>query len=123
MLNASQALEQSSNQDPSTVKKADGQMGTRHHSENHSTASTSRPVIDLLKNARYIETQTDRWEDNSNPIVKVAKTMATQIKHMTQYVRREGPINNHLALVETAKALAENSDRFCTLPFFNQPLY
>jgi len=39
-----------------------------------------------------IERETWKWTDDDNAIVKVAKTMATQIQLMTQYVRYEGPI-------------------------------
>ncbi|KAL4231611.1 hypothetical protein ACF0H5_009191 [Mactra antiquata] len=72
---------------------------------------SAKPVLELLKNAQYIQKQSDKWEDNSNPIVKVAKTMTTQIQQMTDYIRQQGPIQNHLTLVETAKAVAENSDK------------
>ncbi|XP_053407384.1 uncharacterized protein LOC123547184 isoform X2 [Mercenaria mercenaria] len=112
LYNTSQALEQTSTQDSPTVKSVDRQTEMRRPNQMSVSALTPTPVIDrLLKDAQFIERQTEKWEDESNPIVKVAKTMATQIKQMTQYVKYEGPINNHLALVETAKALAENSDK------------
>ena len=42
--------------------------------------------------SQFIEAETEKWEDINNPIVKVAKTMATQLKHMTNFIRYEGPI-------------------------------
>ena len=48
--------------------------------------------------AKVIEREADKWEDINNPIVKVAKTMATQLKHMTNFIRYEGPIT--VSLIE-----------------------
>lgn len=112
LCNASRAQEQARLQDSATVKIGN-RLPENTYQQHHGAVSTStpKPVIELLKDAQFIERQTEKWEDENNPIVKVAKTMATQIRQMTQYVRREGPIKTHLALVETAKALAENSDK------------
>lgn len=41
---------------------------------------------------QFIEREADKWEDMNNPVVKVAKAMATQLKHMTDFIRYEGPI-------------------------------
>ncbi|KAH3787332.1 uncharacterized protein LOC127842268 isoform X2 [Dreissena polymorpha] len=75
-------------------------------------------MFELLKAAQYIERATIGWADMDNPIVKVARTMSTQVRDMAQYIRQEGPIQNHMGLIQTARAVAENSDKvlqFATL--------
>ena len=46
----------------------------------------------LQSDTIFIEREAEKWEDVNNPIVKVAKTMATQLKDMTNFIRFEGPI-------------------------------
>ncbi|XP_052773013.1 uncharacterized protein LOC128211918 isoform X1 [Mya arenaria] len=116
ILNASQQLEQTALSEDG-CETAEGSSQTNKHSAlgakptQAKSQSPDRQIFELLKGARYIERETSRWADTENAIVKVASTMAQQINHMTQYVHHEGPIKTHLGLVETAKALAGNSDR------------
>ena len=42
--------------------------------------------------AKYLQTEAERWEDDHNPIVKVAKEMCTQLRQMGEYLKGEGPI-------------------------------
>ena len=38
--------------------------------------------------ALALQQETDKWEDENNAIIRVAKTMATQMHEMSRYARR-----------------------------------
>ena len=42
--------------------------------------------------AMNLQQEAEKWEDDNNPIVRVAKEMSQQMYHMAEYTRGEGPI-------------------------------
>uniref|UniRef100_A0A3B4DMJ1 Uncharacterized protein n=1 Tax=Pygocentrus nattereri TaxID=42514 RepID=A0A3B4DMJ1_PYGNA len=66
-------------------------------------------MSEIVSRARLmVETQTvfetlKRWDVHGNQIVKVTKEMADKIYHMTQYLKRKGPIQSKNAFVTSAK--------------------
>ncbi|XP_033755819.1 catenin alpha-like [Pecten maximus] len=81
------------------------QLKARH------TSSPYRPSNAILAAARYLQKEADKWEDEGNPIVQVAKEMSQQLQHMIEYSQGEGPITNHLEMTQTGKAVAENGQK------------
>ncbi|XP_069113867.1 uncharacterized protein [Argopecten irradians] len=75
------------------------------------TASPYKPTNAILAAARYLQKEADKWEDEDNPIVQVAKEMSQQLQHMMEYSQGEGPITNHLQMSQTGKAVAENGQK------------
>lgn len=42
--------------------------------------------------AKYLQKEADKWEDENNPIVQVAKEMSSQMEQMAEYCQGEGPV-------------------------------
>ncbi|XP_076104056.1 uncharacterized protein LOC143072834 isoform X1 [Mytilus galloprovincialis] len=72
------------------------------------TDSPYKPNASVLAASKYLQSEAEKWEDDCNPIVKVAKEMSSQINKMTGYIRGEGQIQTHEELVKTARSVAEN---------------
>ncbi|XP_022101526.1 uncharacterized protein LOC110985085 [Acanthaster planci] len=71
-------------------------------------SSYSKCSTSIWAAASVLRQETDKWEDDSNSVVKVAKTMSAQMYDMARYARK---INNPAAkeeMINTAKAIAAN---------------
>lgn len=42
--------------------------------------------------ARFLQKEADKWEDENNPIVQVAKEMSLQMEQMAEFCKGDGPI-------------------------------
>lgn len=49
--------------------------------------------IVLQDAAKYLQSEAEKWEDDCNPIVKVAKEMSSQLNKMADYTKGQGQIN------------------------------
>uniref|UniRef100_A0A3B1IBY4 Uncharacterized LOC111196032 n=1 Tax=Astyanax mexicanus TaxID=7994 RepID=A0A3B1IBY4_ASTMX len=59
----------------------------------------------LTYTSLFLKHEAERWDGRGNHIVKVTKEMADKIYHMTQYLRRKGPIQSKDDFVTSAKDL------------------
>ncbi|KAL5021150.1 hypothetical protein ScPMuIL_000305 [Solemya velum] len=69
------------------------------------------PSTSVLAAARYLEREADRWEDENNPIVQVAKEMTQQMEIMSEHCVGEGTLMGHNQMIEIAKAAALNGQK------------
>ncbi|XP_071480577.1 uncharacterized protein [Diadema antillarum] len=58
--------------------------------------------------ALALQQETDRWEEDKNEIIKVARVMAGQMGLLAKYARRHSCIEDKRDLISTAKAIAAN---------------
>lgn len=49
-------------------------------------------LIFLQAAAKYLQSEAEKWEDDCNPIVKVAKEMSVHLNNMADYTKGEGQI-------------------------------
>lgn len=42
--------------------------------------------------ARFLQKEADKWEDENNPIVQVAKEMSLQMEQMAEFCKGDGPV-------------------------------
>lgn len=70
--------------------------------------SPYKPSASILDAARFLQKEADKWEDENNPIVQVAKEMSLQMEQMAEFCKGDGPIGNHQDVVRVALAIAEN---------------
>ncbi|XP_070540271.1 uncharacterized protein [Ptychodera flava] len=68
----------------------------------------SRHSKSLAAAALVLQQETDRWEDDNNAIVKVAKTMSAQMYDMADFTRGQGSLSCKEEVINTAKAIAAN---------------
>lgn len=54
--------------------------------------SVCRDDSSLAYTSLFLKQETESWDPKDNRIVQVTKQMADRIYHMTQYLRRKGPI-------------------------------
>ncbi|XP_056018067.1 uncharacterized protein LOC125679563 isoform X2 [Ostrea edulis] len=80
--------------------------GRRKGNDSPYTASAS-----ILEAAKYLQKEADKWEDENNPVVQVAKEMSLQMLQMAEYCKGDGPIGNHQDVVKVALALADNGKK------------
>ncbi|KAL6487643.1 hypothetical protein MHYP_G00042690 [Metynnis hypsauchen] len=57
----------------------------------------------LTYTSLFLKREAESWDVHGNQIVKVTKEMADKIYHMTQYLKRKGPIQSKNAFVTSAK--------------------
>ncbi|XP_006816421.1 uncharacterized protein LOC100368833 [Saccoglossus kowalevskii] len=62
----------------------------------------------LAAAALVLQQEADRWEDENNAIVKVAKTMSGQMYDMADFSRGKGSLTSKEEVINTAKAIAAN---------------
>ncbi|XP_060073578.1 uncharacterized protein LOC132553356 [Ylistrum balloti] len=74
-------------------------------------SSPYKPSNAILAAAKYLQREAEKWEDEDNPIVQVAKEMSQQLQNMMEYSQGEGPITSHMEMTQTAKAVAENGQK------------
>ncbi|KAL3863862.1 hypothetical protein ACJMK2_005589 [Sinanodonta woodiana] len=74
-------------------------------------ALTKSCTASLLESVEYLQRETERWEDENNPIVQVAKLLSQQIHQMAHFVQGKGPITSHTELIQMAKAVLENGNK------------
>ncbi|XP_038071064.1 uncharacterized protein LOC119739970 [Patiria miniata] len=82
-------------------RTAGGRDALNHTSYNRCSSSIAAAAL-------VLQQETEKWEDDTNSIVKVAKTMSGQMYDMARYARK---INNPAAkeeMINTAKAIAAN---------------
>ncbi|XP_072026985.1 uncharacterized protein [Amphiura filiformis] len=65
-------------------------------------------VSSIAAAALALQQEADKWEDENNAIVRVAKTMASQMYEMSKYARRTASAECKGELINTAKAIAAN---------------
>lgn len=70
-------------------------------------ARKSSKSIELA--AQLLQEETDKWEEENNSIVKVAKEMAQQMLHIAKLARGRNRIQNKMELINTAKGIASNA--------------
>nr|XP_022344861.1 uncharacterized protein LOC111137616 isoform X2 [Crassostrea virginica] len=73
--------------------------------------SPYKPSASILDAAKYLQKEADKWEDENNPIVQVAKEMSSQMEQMAEYCQGEGPVGNHQDVARVALSIAENGKR------------
>jgi len=70
-------------------------------------ARKSSKSIELA--AKLLQEETDKWEQENNSIVKVAKEMAQQMMQMAKFARRRNRVQNKMEMINMAKAIASNA--------------
>lgn len=75
------------------------------------TDSPYKPNATIIAAAKYLQSEAEKWEDECNPIVKVAKEMSSQLNKMADYTKGEGQISTHDEMVLTARSVAENGKK------------
>lgn len=70
-------------------------------------ARKSSKSIELA--AKLLQEETDKWEEENNSIVKVAKEMAQQMMQMAKFARRRNRVQNKMEMINMAKAIASNA--------------
>ncbi|XP_019646308.1 PREDICTED: catenin alpha-1-like [Branchiostoma belcheri] len=82
--------------DQSTVSNNPAELDANHSSKTIVAAALS------------LQQEVDKWEEEGNTIVKVAKTMSQQMQQMAEYTRGHGKIRTKEEFINTAKAIAAN---------------
>lgn len=90
-------------------KDLETNVGTfsRNRRKDHSK-SPYKPSASILDAARFLQKEADKWEDENNPIVQVAKEMSLQMEQMAEFCKGDGPVGNHQDVVRVALAIADN---------------
>ncbi|MED6287431.1 hypothetical protein CHARACLAT_016318 [Characodon lateralis] len=73
-----------------------------------STSSAYREGFPLSYASIFLKQKSDSWDPKDNKIVQVMRKMADTISHMTQYLKKKGPILNKDAFVSAAKDVISN---------------
>ncbi|XP_013384611.1 catenin alpha-1 isoform X2 [Lingula anatina] len=60
--------------------------------------------------AKYLQLETAKWEDDSNPIVRVAKQMSEQMFQLSEFTKKQGPLSGKEDMIQISKAIAKNGD-------------
>ncbi|KAL7877282.1 hypothetical protein SRHO_G00039250 [Serrasalmus rhombeus] len=68
----------------------------------------------LTYTSLFLKREAERWDVHGNQIVKVTKEMADKIYHMTQYLKRKGPIQSKNAFVTSAKDVISSCQSITT---------
>lgn len=55
-------------------------------------SSAYREASSLTYTSLFLKQESDSWDPKDNRIVQVTRKMADKIFHMTQYLRKKGPI-------------------------------
>uniref|UniRef100_A0A3P9QJ11 Uncharacterized LOC103477053 n=1 Tax=Poecilia reticulata TaxID=8081 RepID=A0A3P9QJ11_POERE len=72
------------------------------------TSTAYREDFPLSYTSIFLKQQSDTWDPKDNKIVQVTRKMADTISHMTQYLKKKGPILNKDAFVNAAKEVISN---------------
>jgi len=59
--------------------------------------------------AQLLQEETDKWEEENNSIVMVAKEMAQQMLQIAKFARGGNRLQNKMEMINTAKAIASNA--------------
>lgn len=59
--------------------------------------------------AKLLQEETDKWEEEHNSIVKVAKEMAQQMMQIAKFARGRNRLQNKMEMINMAKAIASNA--------------
>lgn len=59
--------------------------------------------------AQLLQEETDKWEEENNSIVKVAKEMALQMLQIAKFARGRNRLQNKMEMINMAKAIASNA--------------
>lgn len=70
-------------------------------------AKKSSKSIELA--AQLLQEETDKWEEENNSIVKVAKEMAQQMLQIAKFARGRNRLQNKMEMINMAKAIASNA--------------
>lgn len=70
-------------------------------------ARKSSKSIELA--AQLLQEETDKWEEENNSIVMVAKEMAHQMLQIAKFARGRNRLQNKMEMINTAKAIASNA--------------
>eukprot|EP00058_Branchiostoma_floridae_P022844 XP_002608334.1 hypothetical protein BRAFLDRAFT_91289 [Branchiostoma floridae] len=77
-------------------------------SNNPSELDANQSSKTIVAAALSLQQEVDKWEEENNTIVKVAKTMSQQMQQMAEYTRGHGKIRTKEEFINTAKAIAAN---------------
>ncbi|KAK3597757.1 hypothetical protein CHS0354_006116 [Potamilus streckersoni] len=83
----------------------------RSESPKQQEALTKSCTASLLESVEYLQRETERWEDENNPVVQVAQLLSQQIQQMAHFIHGKGPITSHAELIQVAKAVLENGNK------------
>ena len=61
-------------------------------SQDAAVAGLHRTVPSLTHRSLYLKQESNHWDPEDNKIVQVTRKMADTICHMTQYLKKKGPI-------------------------------
>ena len=56
-------------------------------------------LVFVQRAARFLVDEVDRWEEDHNSIVQIAKKMAQQMMEMAQFARRRGKLQVFLVII------------------------
>ncbi|KAG5831416.1 hypothetical protein ANANG_G00303500 [Anguilla anguilla] len=70
--------------------------------------TASRGAPSLTYTSLFLKRETDKWDAQNNHVIQVTRAMAEKIYHMTQYLRRRGPIQSKEVFVTTAKDIVSS---------------
>uniref|UniRef100_A0AAV2JKZ9 Uncharacterized protein n=1 Tax=Knipowitschia caucasica TaxID=637954 RepID=A0AAV2JKZ9_KNICA len=69
-----------------------------------------REAPSLTHRSLFLKQESNNWDPEDNKIVQVTRKMADIICHMTQYLKKKGPILNKDAFVTAAKEVVSNCE-------------
>ncbi|XP_064630098.1 uncharacterized protein LOC135488988 isoform X2 [Lineus longissimus] len=81
---------------------------SRHLTPSQEGAWKGTRVAGITAAAMYLQQETDKWEDDRNAIVRVAKEMSKQMYEMASFTRGQSSLTNKKDLIQTAKDIAAN---------------
>ncbi|XP_033125020.1 uncharacterized protein LOC117123272 isoform X2 [Anneissia japonica] len=81
-----------------------------HNLSSHHTASTPTSFFNnpIAAAALELQQEADRWEEDNNAIVQVAKTMSKQMYQLAQLAKRKTSVEGKEDLCKLSKAIAAN---------------
>ncbi|CAH1257676.1 CTNNA1 [Branchiostoma lanceolatum] len=92
--------------EPSSIRSQNMAQNTTSNNPSELDANHSSKTI--VAAALSLQQEVDKWEEENNTIIKVAKTMSQQMQQMAEYTRGHGKIRTKEEFINTAKAIAAN---------------
>ncbi|XP_051775207.1 uncharacterized protein LOC127525927 [Erpetoichthys calabaricus] len=80
---------------------------TAQEAESKKAHCSSHSIQSLAEAALFLKSTTETWEEENNHIVLIIKDMSNQMYHMTQFLKKKGPLKNKAELTIAAKQIAQ----------------
>jgi catenin alpha len=66
----------------------------------------------LKEEKQQLESEVDKWGDNTSDLIVVAKDMGMMLVEMSDFTRGAGPLKSTMELIATAKEIADAASAF-----------